>query len=349
MDENLDAGGRLAEDDVYLIEFRNGNGAGVLTELPNGAVYGSLKEAARKRPELFETTVLFGDFTDDGAFLYVPRDVVLDKPIRIIDRYYSEKGRDAFSCTNIVMVDANAVLKVQYMLEAEGEDPFAINKRIRLFFGANSTLEQSEIIDNCVAAKVFSDMVIYQMSESHTELNVIKVGEGDSKFLYASDLKWPGAETKYSFLYLCGANERVDVDIAVKHNAPDCRSDVLVKGIAGGNAVGSFKGLVYVAPDAQRTEAYQQSRNILLCDGAQILTSPQLEIYADDVRCSHGATVGQQDGDEVYYMRQRGISEEQARSLQMTGFMNDILDRLPEGTYRDIAAGKLDDKLQKIK
>lgn len=320
-----------------------------MTELPNGVVYGSLKVATHRRPELFQTTVLVEDFADDGAFIYVPKDVVMDKPIRIIDRYSSEKERKAFPSTNIVLVDSNAVLKIQYILEAEGVDAYLINKRIRFFFGSDSYLEQCELIDNCAAAEVFSDMVIYQMSSSHTDLKVVKVGEGDAKFLYASDLKWAGSDTKYSVLYLCGGDEKIDVDIAVKHNVPDCTSDVLVKGIAGGNAKGSFKGLVYVAPDAQHTEAYQQSRSLLLSDTARILTSPQLEIYADDVRCSHGATVGQQDGDEVYYMRQRGISEEQARALQMTGFMNDILERIPQGSFRDAATEKVNKKLQNIK
>lgn len=350
MDEYRENNEMLSDSgEVYLIELHNADGGDVLVELPNGAVYGSLKKATRQRPELFQTTVLVEDFADDGVFIYIPKDVVMDKPLRVIDRYSSEKGREAFHSTNIVLVDSNASLKVQYMLEARGDEKFLINKRIRLFFGSDSHLDQCELIDNCAAAEVFSDMVIYQMSKSHTDLKVVKVGEGDAKFLYASDMKWAGSDTKYSVLYLCGGDEKVDVDIAVRHNVPDCTSDVLVKGIAGGSATGSFSGLVYVAPDAQRTEAYQQSRSLLLSDTARILTSPQLEIYADDVRCSHGATVGQQDGEEIYYMRQRGISEEQARSLQTTGFMHDILDRLPEGGYRDVAIGKVDKKLRNIR
>ena len=350
MAEYHENNGKLSDSgEVYLIELYNTNGGGMLVELPNGAVYGSLKVATRKRPELFQTTVLVEDFADDGAFIYVPKDVVMDKPLRIIDRYSSDEGQKSFSCTNIILVDSNAALKVEYMLEARGKGKFRINKRIRQFFGPDSRLEQCELIDNCAAAEVFSDMVIYQMSTSHTDLKVIKVGEGDAKFLYASDLKWVGSDTKYSVLYLCGRDEKVDVDISVRHNVPDCTSDVLVKGIAGGKATGSFKGLVYVAPDAQRTEAYQQSRSLLLSDAARILASPQLEIYADDVRCSHGATVGQQDGDEIYDMRQRGISEDQARSLQMTGFIHDVLDRIPEGSYRDMAAEKVSEKLQNIK
>ena len=111
------------------------------------------------------------------------------------------------------------------------------------------------------------------------------------------------------------------------HNVSDCRSESCVKGVAGGRAVGEFHGLVYVAQDAQRTDAQQQSRNILLSDTARITTWPQLEIYADDVKCSHGATVGQMDAEAVYYMRQRGLSEAEARRLQIEGFVGDIVRR----------------------
>jgi Fe-S cluster assembly protein SufD len=109
----------------------------------------------------------------------------------------------------------------------------------------------------------------------------------------------------------------------------------VVKGIAKDNGVGTFDGLVYVAPDAQRTEAYQQSRNMLLSRTARIHTNPQLEIYADDVRCSHGATVGNIDDDAIYYMRQRGLSEEQARKLQVGGFLRDVLGHIDDEAIRE--------------
>ena len=127
----------------------------------------------------------------------------------------------------------------------------------------------------------------------------------------------------------------------VSHNVPDCSSRSLVKGVAGGEATGAFQGLVYVAPDAQRTDAQQQNRNILLSETARITTQPQLEIYADDVKCSHGATVGQMDSEAILYMRQRGLSEQQARRLQMEGFVAAIaahcaVEPLCEELYRRI-------------
>ena len=136
------------------------------------------------------------------------------------------------------------------------------------------------------------------------------------------------------------------VGVKVNHNVADCNSFSLVKGIAGAEAVGEFEGMVYVAPDAQRTDAVQTSRNIVIGDTARIQTKPQLEIYADDVKCSHGATVGQLDGEAVMYMRQRGLSEQQARRLQIEGFVNDIV--LSAGDMGEVWSEELTAKLERL-
>ncbi|MDE6507150.1 MAG: SufD family Fe-S cluster assembly protein [Alistipes sp.] len=141
------------------------------------------------------------------------------------------------------------------------------------------------------------------------------------------DLDGAHARNRLGGLFLAADSEHCVMDLRTGHNVADCASDSLVKGIAGGNAVGEFRGLVYVAPDAQRTDARQQSRNILLSDAARIVAKPQLEIYADDVKCSHGATVGQMDADAILYMRQRGLSLAQARRLQIEGFAGDVVRR----------------------
>lgn len=118
--------------------------------------------------------------------------------------------------------------------------------------------------------------------------------------------------------------ERAHWNIDVNHLCPDCSSRSMVKGVAAGAAYGRFGGLVYVAPDAQRTDSQQTSRNITIGSEARIETSPQLEIYADDVKCSHGATVGQADGEAIMYMRQRGLTLSEARRLQIEGFVSDV-------------------------
>lgn len=147
------------------------------------------------------------------------------------------------------------------------------------------------------------------------------------------DLTGPGAEVRLRGLYLCNGDERVNYRILVHHRAPGCHSNQLFKGIAGGNAQVTFSGVIVVAPDAQRTEAYQENHNIVLTDTAHVETKPQLEIYADDVKCSHGATVGRMDADALFYMRSRGIPEADARALQALSFLSPVV---PDGREGEI-------------
>ena len=147
------------------------------------------------------------------------------------------------------------------------------------------------------------------------------------------DLVGPGAEAHIKALYLCKADEKVNFHILMHHRAPGCKSTQLINGIAGGQAQVSFRGTIVVAPDAQQTEAYQENHNIVLTDTAKVDTRPQLEIYADDVKCSHGATVGQLNADELFYMRSRGVPEAEARMLQMLSFLSPVI---PAGREEEI-------------
>ena len=140
----------------------------------------------------------------------------------------------------------------------------------------------------------------------------------------AIDLVGEGAEVLLKGLYLCGGDERVNFRILMHHRAPGCLSRQLFNGIAGGSSRVTFEGRIIVAPDAQKTEAYQENHNIVLSDQAHAETMPQLEIYADDVKCSHGATVGRLDEEALFYMRTRGVPEKDAKVLQMLSFLSPV-------------------------
>ena len=159
---------------------------------------------------------------------------------------------------------------------------------------------------------------------------------GESRDIDVSiDLLGPGAEAHIKGLYLCGGSEKVNFRILMHHRAPGCHSTQIINGIAGGNSQVGFGGTIVVAPDAQQTQAYQENHNIVLSDEAKVDTKPQLEIYADDVKCSHGATVGQLNEDELFYMRSRGIPFQEARTLQMLSFLSPVI---PEGREAEIEA-----------
>ena len=162
-----------------------------------------------------------------------------------------------------------------------------------------------------IAVAKDGECVITQVVTSPTDVRI------------AASLVEAGASFKHNGCFILVGEEQGSVTVDVNHMAAECTSHTSVKGVAADNAHGSFSGLVYVAPGAQHTDSVQSSRNITI-GNARIETLPQLEIYADDVKCSHGATVGQMDSDAILYMRQRGLSTAQAKRLQIEGFVQDV-------------------------
>ena len=157
-----------------------------------------------------------------------------------------------------------------------------------------------------------------------------------------------GAEANIYGAYVCGGDEKIKIAVDMHHDVSHCNSRQLFKGIAGGVSKVDFYGKIIVAQDAQRTEAYQENHNILLTDGAKVDTKPQLEIYADDVKCSHGATIGRLNEEEQFYMRSRGISLEDAKVLQMISFVAPILENITDETQREALAAQLEESIRNI-
>ena len=157
-----------------------------------------------------------------------------------------------------------------------------------------------------------------------------------------------GAEANVYGAYVCGADERVKIAVDMHHDVPHCNSRQLFKGVAGGASKVDFYGKIIVAQDAQRTEAYQENHNILLSDSAKVDTKPQLEIYADDVKCSHGATIGRLNEEEQFYMRSRGISLDDAKVLQMISFIAPVLEVIEDAAQREEVALQLETAIRNI-
>ena len=213
-----------------------------------------------------------------------------------------------------VTVDVADGVSVQ-MVVAHGADS---DSEVTVRLGAGARAEVVEWFDGGRSA-----VEVRQAAGSRCAMTAVITGSATPRYEALLD----GADAEYSFggVFLAGAGDTSSVRMRVAHNAADCRSESTVKGVASGDGRGRFEGLVYVARDAQRTDARQTSRNLLIGGEARITTLPQLEIYADDVKCSHGATVGQMDADAILYMRQRGISESLARRLQVGGFIADVV------------------------
>ena len=176
--------------------------------------------------------------------------------------------------------------------------------------------------------------LMYPGVNCDVKLDVILAGEGAEANIYGA--------------YVCGGDERVKFAVDMHHNLPHCNSRQLFKGIAGGASRVDFYGKIIVAQDAQKTEAYQENHNILLSDDARVDTKPQLEIYADDVKCSHGATIGRLNEEEQIYMRSRGISLEDAKVLQMISFIAPVLENIPDDAQREAVAAQFESDIRKI-
>ena len=211
---------------------------------------------------------------------------------------------------------------------------------VRLAEGASLALTEIFVSEAFVECRI--------RQEARSRCSVMTAMFSSANVRYRTDLDGAGAESELDGVFVAGGDEHCVVELRTAHNVPDCRSRSAVKGVAGGRALGEFRGLVYVAPDAQRTDARQQSRNVLLGAEARIDTKPQLEIYADDVKCTHGATVGMMDNEAILYMRQRGLSLQQARSLQIEGFVDEIVLRCPLDAVREALVGAVAEKLEKM-
>lgn len=154
------------------------------------------------------------------------------------------------------------------------------------------------------------------------------------------------AECNLGGLYLPDGDAKVTFDVLMEHLVPECRSTQLFKGVVDGRAVARFNGLIKVVPDAQKTEAYQANHNLLLSEAAKAFTQPQLEIYADDVKCSHGATVGRLNEEELFYMRTRGIGEQEARLLLQMAFAGEVVEMISSQELRDEMLSRVEARLR---
>ena len=195
-----------------------------------------------------------------------------------------------------------------------------------------TTIPQQIVVEG--DAKVDIVVLVYPGVSCDVKLDVKLAGEGAEANVYGA--------------YVCGGDERVKISVDMHHNLPHCNSRQLFKGIAGGTSRVDFYGKIIVAQDAQRTEAYQENHNILLTDGAKVDTKPQLEIYADDVKCSHGATIGRLNEEEQFYMRSRGISLEDAKVLQMISFIAPVLENIEDETEREYATARFETAIRNL-
>ena len=288
-------------------------------------------------------------FANEGAYVLVPKNKVVDKPIEIM--YFSTGSEAALLVQprNLIIVEENAHVQIIERHQSLNENATLTNSVTEIFAQKRAMVDYYKIQNDNLEANLIDNTFVSQKQESSVAVNTFSFGGN----LTRNNLNFHhDGERIVSYLNgitIIGESQHVDHYTLVQHATPNCESHQDYKGIFSDKAVGVFNGKIFVEKEAQKTNAFQKSNNILLSDKATINAKPQLEIFADDVKCSHGCTIGQLDETAMFYMQQRGIPKKEAKALLMYAFSNAVIEsiKIPELKLRitKIIATKLGVKI----
>jgi Fe-S cluster assembly protein SufD len=264
----------------------------------------------------------------DGAFIYVPENVELKTTIEII--HISTGQQEILSNpTHLIIVEKNSSVSIiESSISHDLNVPVIVNTHAGIFAGENSKIQFYRLQNDCAMVSQITSINVSQEKNSHFDTNTVTVGSEWTRNNLHIALNGENCESHLNGLFITNGNDHIDNHTSVQHNKPNCQSNQLYKGILDQKSTGIFNGKIFVARDAQKTNAYQSSKNILMSDDATINTKPQLEIYADDVKCSHGSTTGQLNEEALFYLRSRGLGLDSARNLLLYAFANDVLNTI---------------------
>jgi Fe-S cluster assembly protein SufD len=307
---------------------------------PNGMIIGSLAVAFRKYAEVVNAhygkyaddhaeslTALNTAMSQDGIFIYVPDNVTVEQNVQMVN--ITDFKQNLFLNTrNLVVLGENSHLRLVQCDDSINHDVTFINTVTEVKIGRNSTLDHYKLQNKDDHTTMINSMYFHQDEGSRLSTNAISLNGGLIRNLSHVTLNGSHSSADIYGLYLMDRYQHIDNQVYINHVAPECESRELFKGVLDDHASGVFNGHIKVHRDAQKTNAFQTNKNILLTDKASIDTKPFLEIYADDVKCSHGATIGQLDAEALFYIRSRGISEFNAKILLMYAFAADVINKI---------------------
>jgi Fe-S cluster assembly protein SufD len=280
----------------------------------------------------------------DGAVIHLPEDVVIDQPIQLIfvPRGSAEPTVRAPRVLIVGERGSRAAVEEHHV----GEGGAALSCPV-----TEIVLDEGASLDHVVVQREGSETSLMATrgirlaAASRYNAQTISLGGAVARYDIRVELEGSDAEASLDGLYLCDGHQQAETQLTMRHRVPDCRSHQLYKGVLGGKSRAAFTGRIIVDQDAQRTDATQSNRNLLLSDDATANSNPQLEIFADDVRCTHGSTVGRLDDEAVFYLRSRGIGTHEARRLLTVAFAGEILDRIGDEALREDLRSEVDARL----
>ncbi len=300
----------------------------------------SLREAAQKHKNLFEkyyntiagksdaaTTALNTAFAQDGLFLYIPDGVILEKPIQIINILNGQHPL-LVNQRNLIIAGKNSQSKILFCDHTLSSQRFLANYVTEVFVEENAVFDCYNIQNQDNLSSQITSLYMHQMRNSNTLVNTLTLHGGFVRNNISIKLAEEHSETNVYGLSVVDGSQHVDNSTFIDHAVPNCNSTELYKNVLDDEATGAFSGKILVRPDAQKTLAFQSNKSICLTDKARFYTKPQLEIYADDVKCSHGATVGQIDNDALFYLQSRGIGGHEARMMLMYAFVYEVISHI---------------------
>ena len=279
----------------------------------------------KRNPNAF--TLMNNSFFNDGFVLIVPDGKILEKPVQVIFYSGSENENVSAFPNNLFVIGENAQARVIMRFAGNGAT-YLMNAHNEFYVGENAIFDIYKIQDEDRKSYHIDNAEIVQKRGSVFTHISFDFGSLLTRNDLRADLTGENIETHLYGLYIINDNRHVDNHTYVDHSAPNCESNELYKGILDDKSTGVFSGKILVKKDSQKTNAYQSNKNILLSEEARIDTKPQLEIYADDVKCSHGATVGSLDEEAYFYIRSRGIPASEAQSMLIKAFAEDVVERV---------------------
>ena len=345
--------------DTYKLVFIDGKYSSFLSESTHDTFDVCLMSAALTKPKykaVIENyfnkiakkdnlTSLNTAFANEGAYIYIPRNVEVEKPIQILNFTTGSEAATMLQPRNLIVVEQNAHVQIIERHQSLTSNPVLTNAVTEIFAAKDATVDLYKIQNDDKSASLVDNSYIEQKSSSVVSVHTFSFGGNITRNNLNFYQRGEHIDSILKGITILEGKQHVDHHTLVHHIEPNCESHQDYKGIYNERSTGVFNGKVVVDKEAQKTNAYQKSNNVLLSDKATINAKPQLEIFADDVKCSHGCTIGQLDDEALFYMQQRGIPEKEGKALLMFAFANTVLEsvKIPEVKQRiaKIIANKL--------
>ena len=333
--------------------------ASATVEGAEGAVVVPLSEALSSQAELLEEKLgslvpvedpfVARNEADwrDGVLVFVPRGVRLSEPIRI--EIPVDRDGAAFGWRTLIVLEEGAEAEVWEHWSSPGDDVDALlNSVVELSVGQGATLRYVNTQDISEKAWIFATQRAQVERDARLDWAALGFGSARGKVRMETKLAGPGSEARVTGGYAGGPGQHLDYDTTQEHAAPNTNSDLAFRGVLAAGATAVWRGMIKVDPGAQQTDAFQESRNLLLSTEAHADAIPGLEILADDVRCTHAAAIAQIDKEQLFYLTSRGLDAALAKSLIIEGFLESLVERLAEGPVRDEISAALERRLAEI-